>query len=230
MRRLRVSVYAWVVAAALGGCAAGEAEYGADVRVTAPELVTLSPGVQVIADADEPLFYTDGYYWLYRDNTWYRSDSYRNGFARIDVTIVPNELRQIDRPYAYVHYRQHAGRAYARGSQIPSRQPARPMPQPQRQQQQPAPMQQPQQPQQPRQPMTPAPTPNAIPGHEGGTPLPPEERPAPVLPQSKDHSIDKDRDHDHGIGPTQPDTDRDKKDKDQDRDKDKDSSDKPYRD
>src|SRR5258706_8688121 len=101
MRRLRVSAYAWVVAAALGGCAAGEAEYGAEVRVSSPELVAVSPSVQVFADADEPLFYADGYYWLYRDNIWLRSDSYRSGFARIDVNIVPMEVRTIQQPQVY---------------------------------------------------------------------------------------------------------------------------------
>src|SRR6266436_9895015 len=98
MRRLRVSVYAWVVAAALGGCAAGEAEYGAEVRVTSPELVAISPDVQVIADSDEPMFYADGYYWLYRDNMWLRSDAYQRGFARVDVNIVPSNVREIRQP------------------------------------------------------------------------------------------------------------------------------------
>jgi hypothetical protein len=114
--------------------------------VTSPDLVAVSPGVQVIADADEPLFYADGYYWLYRDNTWMRSDNYRGGFARIDVNIVPQGVRAIQQPQTYAHYRRNTGRAYARGGQVQQRQPMRPQgtqqyPQPQPQQQRP--MQQP---------------------------------------------------------------------------------------
>ena len=44
-------------------------------RDTSPELVAVGPDVQVVADADEPLFYADSYYWLYRDNMWLRSDT-----------------------------------------------------------------------------------------------------------------------------------------------------------
>src|SRR5438105_15670397 len=101
MKRFRVSACIWLAATALAGCAGGEATYSADVRVTSPELVVVQPGVEVVADADEPLFYADGYYWLYRDGLWLRSDSYRNGFARIDVNIVPAQLRQIPEPRTY---------------------------------------------------------------------------------------------------------------------------------
>src|SRR5439155_23656719 len=103
MKRTTISAYVFVVAASLGGCGAGEVEYGGEVHVTSPELVTVSPDVQVVADADEPLFYSDGAYWLYRDNNWYRSDNYRGGFARIEPVRVPVAVRTIDRPQMYVH-------------------------------------------------------------------------------------------------------------------------------
>lgn len=111
MKRTRVSAYAFVVASSLAGCTGtGEVEYAGQVRVTSPELVEVSPGVMVIADADEPIFYSRGYYWLYRDGYWFRSDTYRAGFARVDFTYVPNEVRLIDRPQLYVHYRANLGR------------------------------------------------------------------------------------------------------------------------
>jgi hypothetical protein len=113
------------VAASLAGCAAtGEVEYAGEVRVTSPELVMISPGVQVVADADEPLFYSEGMYWLYRDGYWYRSDSYRGGFARVDFVMVPVVIRTIERPQLYVQYRRHMGREqWARRNQQPQRTP-----------------------------------------------------------------------------------------------------------
>ena len=69
-------------ATALGGCyASGDVGYratyssgyssgGGDVYVSTPDLVSISPGVQVVADYDEPVFYTDGFYWRYYNNAW----------------------------------------------------------------------------------------------------------------------------------------------------------------
>jgi hypothetical protein len=109
------SFSAFLLAAALGACAGtGEVEYGGAVAVQSPDLVEVEPGVQVIADADQPIFYSDGYYWMYRDGYWARSSYYNNGFARVDVNYVPIGVRHIDNPRAYVHYRRHEGRDYAR--------------------------------------------------------------------------------------------------------------------
>jgi hypothetical protein len=113
------SACAWLAAAMLAGCA-GETQYVGDVHVTSPELVTIQPGVEVIADADDPLFYTDGYYWLYRDGVWLRSDSYNTGFARVTPDLVPGHLRELREPEAYAHYRrtQHTA-TYARSVPTP---------------------------------------------------------------------------------------------------------------
>lgn len=117
-----VSAYVFVVAASLAGCApTGDVEYAGEVHVTSPELVTISPGVQVVADADEPLFYSDGMYWLYRDNGWYRSDSYRGGFARIEYSVLPQRIRVIEQPQTYVQYRRHGENRYARERQMQTR-------------------------------------------------------------------------------------------------------------
>jgi len=94
------------------GCATtGGYEYG--VAVSSPDLVTVEPGVAVVADADAPLFYSDGYYWLYRDGYWARSPSYHGGFARVDVHMVPAHVRHIDHPEHYAHYRRSHGHYYA---------------------------------------------------------------------------------------------------------------------
>lgn len=76
--------------------------------VTTPELVAIEsdPSVMVVANADEPVFYSENTYWLYRDHGWYRSRSHRGGWARIEHP--PEHVRRIERPTAYVHYRREA--------------------------------------------------------------------------------------------------------------------------
>lgn len=67
-----------------------------------PEMVYVSPGVQVIADYDEPVFYSDHLYWRYYGGTWYRSPRYTGGWV---VATPPPAVMRIDRPHSYVHYR-----------------------------------------------------------------------------------------------------------------------------
>jgi hypothetical protein len=109
---MRATLQSAVLAvAALGGCyTTGEVGYratyagpSADVYVSTPDLVTVSPGVQVVADYDEPVFYTDGFYWRYYDGGWYRSNNYSTGWFY--VATPPVAVVRIDRPYAYAHYR-----------------------------------------------------------------------------------------------------------------------------
>lgn len=99
--------YAFVIAVGLGGCTATVASDG-----YGPDLAYVSPGVQVIADYDEPIFYSDGYYWRYQGNAWYRSSYYNRGWG---YAAPPAAILRIDRPYAYVHYRPQGwhGRGYA---------------------------------------------------------------------------------------------------------------------
>lgn len=111
MIRTRVFACAIAVAASLAGCrSTGDVEYAGEVNVTSPELIEISPGVQVVADADEPLFYAHGAYWLHRDGYWFTSSNYFRGFARVDFAMVPQQLRTIERPEAYAHYQSNLGR------------------------------------------------------------------------------------------------------------------------
>lgn len=100
-------------AAALTGCyATGDVGYSASATYTVapddgyaatPDLVTVQPGVQVVADYDEPVFFSDGFYWRFYDGYWYRSNHYAYGWYYWDRP--PVAVLRIDRPYAYVHYR-----------------------------------------------------------------------------------------------------------------------------
>ena len=94
-----------VFAGLAGGCTgSGQVAYSADVQ--APQLVEVTPGVQVIADANEPIFYSDSYYWRNDGGVWYRSRSHTSGWVRIDDA--PTRIRSIDRPSMYVHYHGEA--------------------------------------------------------------------------------------------------------------------------
>src|SRR5205814_9142975 len=98
----------FVLAVALAtGCAATVASDG-----YGPDLVTVSPGVQVIADYDEPIFYSDGYYWRQYGGGWYRSSYYTGGWVYAQPPVA---VMRIDRPYAYRHYRPAGWQGRPRG-------------------------------------------------------------------------------------------------------------------
>lgn len=199
MKSTRVSACVFVVAASLAGCGAtGEVEYAGSVRVTSPELITVSPGVQVVADAEEPLFYSHNNYWLYRDGYWFRSDNYRNGFARVDFVYVPGELRVIDRPQLYVQYKRHIGRD--RFARPPQQQTRTLEPQPTPSQTPTYPSTSPTEPvQPPNQPAVPGQTPGGV----NPTTYPPahDDRDRhPDVPPMNHTDRDADRDRDNGTG------------------------------
>lgn len=104
----RIILCALVLSAALaGGCAgSGSVYYSGSGTLTAttvaPDLVYVSPGVQVVADYDYPVFYADNYYWRFDNGAWYRSSWYTGGWA---YATPPRAVLSIDRPYAYRHYR-----------------------------------------------------------------------------------------------------------------------------
>jgi hypothetical protein len=103
---MRIRLLQAVLFASLAGagCAGtGQVGYGATATVSTPELVYVSPGVQVIANYDEPVFYSDNYYWRYNSGVWYRSPYHTRGWVR--SYDVPVRIRSIDRPTAYIRYR-----------------------------------------------------------------------------------------------------------------------------
>ncbi|MBA3396821.1 MAG: hypothetical protein H0T89_29590 [Deltaproteobacteria bacterium] len=110
-------------AACVGGPSRGSVEYAGLVTVHSPELVSIQPDVYVLADADQPVFYTRNNYWLYRDDGWYRSPRYDRGWVR--VTMPPEQLGNIPEPYAYVRFRSRA-QTTARRDDVDPRRPQDP--------------------------------------------------------------------------------------------------------
>ncbi|HEY4240954.1 MAG TPA: hypothetical protein VGM88_14120 [Kofleriaceae bacterium] len=124
---MRNYLFAAVVSLGLGACYAAvepqpvavTATADADVDMSTPDLVEAAPGVQVVADYDEPIFYSDGFYWRNYNGGWYRSTWYGGGWGYWSAP--PMAIVRIDRPYAYAHYRpvgyvaRHPARQYYRG-------------------------------------------------------------------------------------------------------------------
>lgn len=83
---------------------AGRATYTASgtYAYSEPELVYAEPGVQVTYDADDPVFYSDNYYWRYNDGRWYRSSRWNTGFVVATPSVT---VSRISSPHRYRHYR-----------------------------------------------------------------------------------------------------------------------------
>jgi hypothetical protein len=104
-----------LVALALGGCFAtlgedgrmvggGEATFTLSLPAVLPPLIVVQPGVSVVRDIDDEVFYADGYYWARQDRTWFRSQDHRSGWARVENRHVPAVIARSP-PGHYRHYR-----------------------------------------------------------------------------------------------------------------------------
>jgi hypothetical protein len=113
---LRSIVLSALIATTAAGCYTEEpdAVYAGSYGYGSPDLVDVGPGVQVIADYDYPVFYSDGFYWRYDGGLWYRSGYWNGGWGV--AYNVPYGVRGIRNPGAYSHWggvRDHRG--FARG-------------------------------------------------------------------------------------------------------------------
>jgi hypothetical protein len=100
-----------VAAAALASACTGSAQVHstAEVAYVQPQLVEVEPGVQVVADYDQPVFFSEGAYWRYEGGVWYQSRYHDRAWVRVEAP--PVAVRHVEHPEVYVHYR---GRAEAR--------------------------------------------------------------------------------------------------------------------
>ena len=77
--------------------------------VRPPPLVTVEPGIQVVEDHDEEIFFHDDYYWLRRDGRWWRTRDHRGGWVVVEERVVPAPLVRVPPG----HYRHHRGHGHA---------------------------------------------------------------------------------------------------------------------
>ncbi len=104
VRTLGLPVLLIALALPLAACTAG---YRGSAVVSSgyyePDLVYVSPGVYVVADYAEPVFYSANFYWRYgNDGRWYRSRYHDRGFG---YGRPPQAIVRIDSPSRYRNYR-----------------------------------------------------------------------------------------------------------------------------
>lgn len=89
------------------------AQVAVDVHIgfpTPPPLVVVRPGIQVVPDYEEEIFFTRGWYWLRRDERWYRTRDHRGGWVVVPRRVVPVALVK-EPPGHYKHWRKEQVKA-----------------------------------------------------------------------------------------------------------------------
>jgi len=69
-----------------------------------PPMVVVQPGVQVVQDLDEEIFFVDGWYWVRRGPYWYRAKDHRRAWIYANPRVVPPALAHTP-PGQYRRYR-----------------------------------------------------------------------------------------------------------------------------
>ncbi len=67
-----------------------------------PPLVVVQPGVQVVEDSDDEVFFVDGFYWSRRDGHWFRTRTHTGGWTLVEQRHVPHSIVGV----APGHYRR----------------------------------------------------------------------------------------------------------------------------
>jgi hypothetical protein len=76
-----------------------------------PPLVEVRPGIRVVQDFDEEVFFTGGYYWTQRDGDWYRARDHRGTWSQVRSDRLPRGLTR-EEPGHYRRWRHQEGRAW----------------------------------------------------------------------------------------------------------------------
>jgi hypothetical protein len=63
-----------------------------NLPVVLPQLVVVTPGVMVVPEVDEEVFFVDGFYWVRQPRGWYRSKSHKHGWVLVPARRVPSRL------------------------------------------------------------------------------------------------------------------------------------------
>ena len=96
---------------------AARAQVGVQIHVALPAaapMVVVQPGVQVVENQDEEVFFTNGWYWVRRDETWYRARRPHAAFFYVEPRRVPVTLVRME-PGHYRHFRHEERREHDRG-------------------------------------------------------------------------------------------------------------------
>jgi hypothetical protein len=92
-----------------------------------PALVVVEPGVRVVPDLDDEVFFVDGVYWHKKDGQWFRTKDFRGGWAGVDAPLVPALLVK-QQPGKFRRYRHGAAPVVAAPAPPPPAPPVRATP------------------------------------------------------------------------------------------------------
>jgi hypothetical protein len=81
-----------------------------------PPLVEVGPGVSVVQDFDEEVFFTGGYYWVQRDGAWYRARDHRGTWRYVRQDRLPPALARQE-PGRYRHWQHDERRTWPAAQQ-----------------------------------------------------------------------------------------------------------------
>ncbi|MBF5041859.1 hypothetical protein FGE12_05610 [Aggregicoccus sp. 17bor-14] len=94
------------------GSSAALAQVSVDVRLPSihfavrPPVVTVEPGVQVVEDCDDEVYYVNEYYYVRQGPNWYRTRDHRGHWVRVEERYVPvTVVRAPPGKYRRYHHR-----------------------------------------------------------------------------------------------------------------------------
>ncbi len=100
----RLVVLAALLLSSIPALARAQVDVGIHVALpVAPPLVVVQPGIQVVPDYEEEVFFTGGYYWVRRGPHWYRAPRPGATFVRMEPRRVPPGLTRLP-PGHYKHW------------------------------------------------------------------------------------------------------------------------------
>ena len=69
-----------------------------------PAVVVVAPGIHVVPDFDEEVFYVDRAYWCRRDGRWFKARDHRGHWVVVEEKRVPKGLRKL-KPGKFKRYK-----------------------------------------------------------------------------------------------------------------------------
>jgi hypothetical protein len=94
MRKIALAVAVMFGLPALAG-AQTSVSINIGLPIAPPRLVVVSPGIQVVPEFHEEVFFSDGFYWVRRDQVWYHSRVHTGGWVVVPGGRVPPGLARI---------------------------------------------------------------------------------------------------------------------------------------
>ncbi len=111
MRKLTLTLALVALVAPAAALAQAHVSIQVGLPVSLPPLVVVEPGVRVVQDLGEEVFFVDGFYWARRGDCWYRARDHRARFTYAEPRWVPATLFRIP-PGQYRHWHGEYRRPY----------------------------------------------------------------------------------------------------------------------